>query len=100
MDNKIAFALWYGPQYKFGYGIATENQIHVTWLEKVGLCDGKYTSLPDMFQSVAKHQGWRNVEGLAMTIISEEMYEIEMELKAKANESTTDTWQSQQTHLR
>ena len=88
MDTKIAFALWYGPQYRFGYGIATESEIRVTWLEKIGLCDGKYTSLPDMFKSVAKHQGWRDIEGLAMTIISQELYETEMEVFAKANEST------------
>ena len=86
MDNKIYFALWYGPQYRFGYGIATESQIHVTWLEKIGLFDGKYTNLADMFECVAKHQRWTNTEGLAMTIISEEMYETEMRLKA--NEST------------
>ena len=92
MGNKIAFALWYGPQYRFGYGIATQGQINVTWLEKIGLCDGKYKSLPAMFQSVAKHQGWRSVEGLAMTIISQEMYETEMELIVKADESTENAW--------
>ena len=83
MDNKIAFALWYGPQYNFGYGIATRNQIHVTWLEKVGLCDLKFSgSLPKMFRTVAKHQGFRT-EGLAMTIISEELYETEMSALAR-----------------
>ena len=85
MKNKFAFTLWLGPQYKFAYGIATENQICVTWIEKIGLCDGKYTSLPAMFESVAKHQGLSDVEGLAMTIISEEMYQTEMELIKKSN---------------
>lgn len=88
MDTKIAFALWYGPQYRFGYGIATESHIHVTWLEKIGRCDLKCSSLTKMFGTVAKHQGFRP-EGLAMTIISQELYETEMELIAKvSNEST------------
>ena len=87
MDTKIAFALWYGPQYRFGYGIATESEIRVTWLEKIGLCDLKCSSLTKMFGAVARHQGFRT-EGLAMTIISEELYETEMEVFAKANEST------------
>ena len=89
MDTKIAFALWYGPQYRFGYGIATESHIRVTWLEKIGLCDLKCSSLTKMFGTVAKHQGFRT-EGLAMTIISQELYETEMELIAKANESTAN----------
>lgn len=95
MDNKIYFTLWYGPQYPFGYGIANGSSIEVTWLEKIGVCAHEFTSLPAMFKSVAKHQGWTRTEGLAMTIMSEELYQTEMELKAKANESTTDTWQSQ-----
>lgn len=87
MDTKIAFALWYGPQYRFGYGIATEGEIRVTWLEKIGLCDLKCASLTKMFRTVARHQGFRT-EGLAMTIISQELYETEMEVIAKINEST------------
>ena len=86
MDTKIAFALWYGPQYRFGYGIATESHIRITWLEKIGVCDLKCSSLTKMFETVAKHQGFRT-EGLAMTIISQELYETEMEVFAK-NEST------------
>ena len=92
MDNKVYFALWYGPQYRFGYGIAEGNCTEVTWLEKVGLWNHEYTSLPKMFKSVAKHQGWTRTEGLAMTIISEELYQTEMELKAKANEPTENAW--------
>ena len=89
MDTKIYFALWYGPQYRFAYGIATESEIRVTWLEKIGKpCDLKCASLPKMFKAVARHQGWRTTEGLAMTIISQELYETEMELIARANEST------------
>ena len=88
---KIYFCLWYGPQYPFGYGIATRNQIQVTWLEKIGLCDGKYTSLPAMFESVSRHQRWTRAEGLAMTVISEEMYQDEMEVKAKQSEILHNT---------
>ena len=76
-DNKqrMCFCLWHGPQYRFAYGVITQRQIAVTWLEKLGMCDLKYTSVSAMFHEVSKLQGWNDVEGLAMTIISEELYE-------------------------
>ena len=79
MNNKFAFCLWIGPQYKFAYGIATESQIQLTWIEKIGLCDFKCTSLTKLFTTAAKHQGLGDrIEGVAMTAVSDEMYEMEM----------------------
>lgn len=89
MKDKFCFTLWYGPQYCFAYGIAHKGYMHVTWLEKVGLCDGKYTDLPGMFHNVARYQGWNTTEGLAMTIISDEMYEDTMQIKTQQAKATT-----------
>lgn len=75
VKERMCFCLWHGPQYRFAYGVMTQSQIAVTWLEKLGMCDLKYTKTRSMFGEVAKIQGWDEVEGLAMTIISEELYE-------------------------
>lgn len=82
MDN-FCFCLWYGPQYRFAFGRTTQQQIHVTWLEKLSLCDLKYTNINAMFRDVAKHQGFDGIEGLAMTIISDEFYDESLRLKHK-----------------
>lgn len=76
-QDNLYFCLWYGPQYRFGYGVMTQRQVSVDWLEKVGFCDLKFTSSRAMFHEVAQHQGF-NVEGLALTIIDEEMYQDTM----------------------
>ena len=83
MNNKFCFCLWYGPQYNFAYGIATKQQLQVIWLEKLDLCDLKYTNIEAMFRDVANKQGWNRVEGLAMTIISEELLSEEIRIEHK-----------------
>lgn len=83
MSKSFYFCLWYGPQYRFAYGISTKQQICIQWLEKMGLCDLKYTNLGDMFREIAKIQGWDDIEGLAMTVVSDELYEAEMRIKAR-----------------
>ena len=86
VKDNLCFALWYGPQYRFAYGILTKQQVHIDWLEKLGLCDLKYTNIKHMFFDVAKHQGWDDTEGLAMTIISEDMYQDTMRIKHSQKE--------------
>ena len=79
--DKFAFCLWYGPQYRFAFGIATKQQIHLTWIENLGLVDYKCITMPQLFKKAADIQGWENIEGLALTIISDEMYEASMRIK-------------------
>ena len=80
MINRFCFCLWYGPQYRFAYGMATKEGFSITWLEKMGVCDLKYRDLPSLFSDVVEIQGWDSIEGLAMTIISDELYAEEMRI--------------------
>lgn len=70
----LCFALWYGPQYRFAYGYMNRNEIHVTWLEKYKFCDFQYSTIQDMFVDVTHKQNWETFEGLAMTVISKDLF--------------------------
>ena len=74
MSGDLYFCLWYGPQYPFAYGFSAGTAFEITWLEKKGKCNLEYSNLAAMFQGVCAYQGWECVEGLAFTVISEEMY--------------------------
>jgi len=82
-NNTFYFCLWNGPQYRCAYGISTKQQLCIHWLESLGLCDLKYTNIGDMFREVAQIQNWGDIEGLAMTVVSDELYEDEMRIKGK-----------------
>ena len=93
--KNFCFKVWQNPHAWIALGRATAQQLHIVYIDGVGLVDGKYTSLQNMLASIATERGNPSIDGWGLSLINDDFFNEEYRiLRERYSDAPEEEWET------